>query len=142
MDPLTITTGAIAIGYRLTGVLSKIKPLLQTPKDLDRLIKDVALLNGLINDLRDASGEILQHAILPVREIQTLQALVDEVSQVIVELEKLIETDFKKPSKVNNNRPKVHRVTWLWKADEVETLRRRLQDLHISLAVQLGTLNV
>jgi len=142
MDPLTITTGAIAIGYRLTGVLSKIKPFLQAPEDLDRLIKDVALLNRLINDLRGASGEILQLAILPVQEIQTLQSLVDEASQIILELEKLIEHDFKKPTQANDNRPKVHRVTWLWKADDVERLRRRLQDLYISLAVQLGTLNV
>jgi hypothetical protein len=123
-------------------LLLNIKPFTEAPEDVDRRIKGISLLKGLSNNLRDASAEILQLAILPIQKIQTIQNLVDEANLVVLELEEIIERYLKKPLQVNNNCLKVHRMTWLITANEVEKLRRRLQDLHISVSVKLGMLNM
>jgi hypothetical protein len=123
-------------------LLLNIKPFTEAPEDVDRCIKGISLLKGLSNNLRDASAEILQLAILPIQKIQTIQNLVDETNLVVLELEQIIERYLKKPLQVNNNCLKVHHMTWLITANEVEKLRRRLQDLHMSVSVKLGMLNM
>ncbi|PVH76648.1 hypothetical protein DL98DRAFT_657250 [Cadophora sp. DSE1049] len=147
MDPISIVglvASSIAIiqaADRIGGLLGKLKPLFEAPKEVEQLIKDVASLKSLIINVSEAAKEMDRSGILPAEKIETLKSFVDEAEDILNELDRLIES-FKKPSKGIEGKFKVHRGTWTRKVGEVENLRNRMGELRLSVAVELSTLHI
>lgn len=144
MDPVSIVASSIAIvqlADRIGGLLVKLKPLFEAPREIAQLIKDVVSLRSLINNLAEAAKEMDRSDILPVGKIHTLQSFLDEAEDILRDLEQLIES-FKKSAQDADTRLKVHRVTWTRKVGEVERLRNRMRDLRLSVTVELSTLHM
>ncbi|KAH7383065.1 ankyrin repeat-containing domain protein [Cadophora sp. MPI-SDFR-AT-0126] len=144
MDPMSIVASSIAIvqaADRIGGLLGKLKPLFEAPREVEQLIKDVASLKSLINDVSGAAKEMNRSGILPAEKLETLKDFVDEAGDILNELDRLIES-FKKPPKGIEGRLEVHRGTWTRKVGEVEKLRSRMRELRLSVAISLATLHI
>lgn len=147
MDPISIVglvASSIAIvqaADRIGGLLGKLKPLFEAPREVEQLIKDVKSSKSLIVNVSEAAKEMDLSGILPADKIETLKGFVDEAEDILDELDRLIET-FEKPQKGVEAKFKVHRGTWTRKVGEVEKLRNRMRELRLSVAVELSTLHM
>ena len=127
----------------LTGLLSKLKPFLDAPNDLDRLINEVAGLKIVLSDLRGCAQEVLRLVASSAERIRILESLVNEGLAVLLELERLIEYDFKKLSNQDlAGKNKVYRIKWVMKTGEVEKLKERLSGIKLSISVQIGSMSL
>jgi hypothetical protein len=143
MDPLSIVASSIAVvqaADRVAGLLSNIKPFLEAANDLDKLIQEVAGLKILLSDLQSSSQEVLRLMSSSPERIQILESLVNEGLAVLLELERMIEYEFKRlPNQNAPGKSKVHRIRWLRKAGDVQKLKGQLLDVKSSISVQIGS---
>ena len=104
MDPISIVglvASSIAIlqaADRIGGLLGKLKPLFEAPKEVEQLIKDVKSLKSLIVNVSEAAKEMDPSGILPAEKLETLKSFVDEAEDILNDLDRLVES-FKKPLK-------------------------------------------
>ena len=146
MDPLSIIASAIAViqtADRVTGLLSKLQPLLDAPKAVEQLIKDVAVIRALMDDLQHVVREVPTLISFPAQRLELLNGLGANGNSVVLELERLIEEEFKRPSSSSQTAcVKARRLLWIKRAGKAEKLRQHLIDTRLSLAVKLGGLNL
>lgn len=147
MDPISIiglVASSIAIvqaADRIGGLLGKLKPLFEAPREVEQLIKDVKSLKSLFVNVSEAAKEMDRSGILPAEKLKTLKSFVDDAEDILNELDRLVET-FKKPQKGIEAKFRAHRGTWTRKVDEVEKLRNRMRELRLSVALEFSTLNM
>ncbi|MCJ1239757.1 hypothetical protein MMC14_007755 [Varicellaria rhodocarpa] len=112
------------------------------PDEIEILIRDVLHLKALPLDLQGTSEQFFE-SYIPVEEVQAFQSLVQEGKAILLQLDELVEHEFKRlPDHAVNGRIKVHRVTWMRRKGQVDSLRTRSKDPRLSISVQLGSLNL
>ena len=144
MDPISILGTSIAVAQcadRVTGLLAKVKIFINAPIEVDVLIKDVASLKALVCDVRDTIEAISTSSAITLEKTELLRTLIEEGSQILLELEKLIEYEFKKlEGRDIHGRFKVHRTAWASKESKVEQLRDKMRNLKSSISVLVGSM--
>lgn len=147
MDPISIiglVASSIAIvqaADRVGGLLGKLKPLLEAPREVEQLINDVKSLKTLINNVAEAAKELGGSGILPSDKVGSLQESVDEAREILSDLGELIK-DCEKPISDKTGRRRVYRMVWMRKEGHVGRLRERMRDLRLSVAVELSTIHL
>jgi len=146
MDPLSITASVIAIlqaGDRLTTLLGQIKPFFEAREEIDSLFNEVSELHLVLGNLRNTLTDPPSSEFLSTNKVDTLHRLVKDGEATLLQLEELLQHYFVRlPDQNVLGVRKVRRLAWVKKRGQVEKLRRRLRDLRLTIAVQLGSVNL
>jgi len=144
MDPLSIVAsiiGVVQAADRVVGVLSKIKTLINAPREIELLIHDVSGIRSVLQDLRETE-KLLEFDKLGRDRLQTLHMYVEEGGDILLELERLIGEYLTETPTSESDRIKVHRLGWVRKVRQVEKLKMRMRDVKLSISVQLGSISL
>ena len=147
MDPISVlglvasSIAVVQLADRVTGLLGKLQPLFEAPREVEQLMKDVLSLKALINNLSKAAKEMHDSCLLPLGKLETLNSFVNEAKDILEELDKLIAL-CTRPSEIRGSRLRVHRGTWTRKVGQVKRLRCCMTDLRLSVAIELSTLHM
>ncbi|KAK0623673.1 ankyrin repeat-containing domain protein [Immersiella caudata] len=150
MDPLSIVASIVGITQAADRVLvhlSKLKPILTAPRDIQALVDELTDLSRVLEHLKDAINNLPRTesntAKISADVYETLHGLVNGGGAALLMLEHMIENDFLKLSaKKRDGELKVHRLAWARKIGEVQQLRQRLRDVQLIIMVQASCINL
>lgn len=145
MDPLSITASSIAVlsAVTLSGKnFNKLLSLRKAPAEVLELSNEVEALRSMLL--------IVQNSLLHIHGSTTyrtgekeLTVLLRAVETSVLDLEKTIEYQLKRPEQVyQDGHLKISRSAWLKAAPEIERLRERIRDARSNLIAGLATINL
>lgn len=150
MEALALIGGILAFiqtGDRLVTLLDQIRPLAEAPNEINSLINEITQLNTVFRDFETALEDVSSNSIPSHHErYANMAQTVEEGNNTLLKLQSLISDVFLKSqgrhSDGKSKVPRVNRISWARKREDVQRLRQQLRDVRLTMLVQLGSLEV
>jgi uncharacterized protein (UPF0264 family) len=144
-EPITIASAASAIvvtGIKLClGVYGTIDGMKQAPKHLKAVssdLKDVHSILGTIQGYLD--DKELTQGLLHTQSCDNLQSILANCVSVLRDFDEIVSGYIKAGRESSVTR--WQKISWAWKFDDVDSLRKHLSDHKASLSVAIGMANL